>query len=132
MWDNHEFCWLGWQTLQKFDGSTRPAQTRKVAANQAWFEFQPARVAASRVEDRSLERFDRAPRSVDAPVDALRRRTVSAQEPNNLTAIGSLTGYRALRFGRHIELMITDQHSYRSEEPTGMEEADGARQPRLP
>ncbi len=35
MWDNHEFSWQGWQSLQKFDGKTRPAQTRKVAANQA-------------------------------------------------------------------------------------------------
>ena len=43
MWDNHEFSWLGWQSLQKFEGKTRPAQTRKVAANQAFFEYQPAR-----------------------------------------------------------------------------------------
>ena len=38
MWDNHEFSWLGWQSLQKFEGKTRPAQARKVAANQAFFE----------------------------------------------------------------------------------------------
>ena len=44
MWDNHEFSWLGWQALQKFNGVTRPAQTRKVAANQAFFEYQPARI----------------------------------------------------------------------------------------
>jgi alkaline phosphatase D len=44
MWDNHEFSWLGWQSFQKFQGTTRPAQTRKVAANQAWFEYQPARI----------------------------------------------------------------------------------------
>ena len=44
MWDNHEFSWLGWQGLQKFEGKTRPAQTRKVAANQAFFEYQPARM----------------------------------------------------------------------------------------
>jgi alkaline phosphatase D len=37
MWDNHEYSWLGWQSLQKFEGRTRPAQTRKVAANQAFF-----------------------------------------------------------------------------------------------
>ncbi len=45
------------------------------------------------------------------------------QEPNNLTAVGSLTGYRAMRWGRHVELIITDQRSYRSEEPTGRVEA---------
>ena len=43
MWDNHEFSWKGWQSQQNFSG-VRPAQTRKVAANQAWFEYQPARV----------------------------------------------------------------------------------------
>jgi alkaline phosphatase D len=35
-------------------------------------------------------------------------------EPNNLTAINSLKGYRAHRYGRHLDLIITDQHSYRS------------------
>jgi alkaline phosphatase D len=34
-----------------------------------------------------------------------------------------LRGYRALRFGRNVELIVTDQRSYRSEEPTGMLEA---------
>jgi alkaline phosphatase D len=43
MWDNHEFSWKGWQSQQNFSG-VRPAQTRKVAAAQAWFEYQPARV----------------------------------------------------------------------------------------
>jgi alkaline phosphatase D len=38
-------------------------------------------------------------------------------------AINSLKGYRALRWGRNIDLIITDQHSYRSEEPTGRPEA---------
>jgi alkaline phosphatase D len=35
-------------------------------------------------------------------------------EPNNLTAINSLIGYRALRYGQHLDLIVTDQHSYRS------------------
>jgi alkaline phosphatase D len=38
-------------------------------------------------------------------------------EPNNLIAINSLKGYRALRYGRHLDLIITDQHSYRSADP---------------
>ncbi len=50
--------------------SARPAQTLKVAANQAWFEYQPARVAQA--ERASLERFD-APAVTDAPDRALRR-----------------------------------------------------------
>src|SRR5262245_13670480 len=69
VWDNHEFSWQGWQSQQVFDGKTRPAQTKKVAANQAWFEYQPARVArpgnpsadtfaAPRVKDAAIHKFD--------------------------------------------------------------------------
>ena len=119
MWDNHEFSWLGWQSLQKFDGRTRPAQTRKVAANQAFFEYQPARLAGSGA--RSLERFQ-APHVSDAPVDRFDDHGLS-HEPNNLAALGSLRGYRTLRLGRHVELMVTDQRSYRSEEPIDRPEA---------
>ena len=36
MWDNHEFSWQGWQSIQEFPGDGKvPAQTLKVAANQA-------------------------------------------------------------------------------------------------
>ena len=119
MWDNHEFSWLGWQSLLRLGGETRPAQTRKVAANQAWFEFQPARVR--KPGGSTLERFD-APRVVDASITRFDAHGLG-QEPNNLAAIASLTGYRALRWGRNLDLIITDQHSYRSEEPTGRAEA---------
>src|SRR4249920_163508 len=46
MWDNHEFSWQGWQSVVKAGEFEAPGQTVKVAANQAWFEFIPARVAA--------------------------------------------------------------------------------------
>ena len=45
MWDNHEFSWQGWQSMLKGGSVERPAQTIKVAANQAWFEYQPARIS---------------------------------------------------------------------------------------
>jgi len=38
-------------------------------------------------------------------------------EPNNLIAINSLRGYRTLRYGKNLDLIITDQHSYRSADP---------------
>ena len=119
IWDNHEFSWMGWQSILRVPGEERPAQTRKVTANQAWFEYQPARVAKS--GGVALERFE-APAVKDTPIgnfdgDGL------GQEPNNLAAIGSLTGYRSLRWGRHLDLIITDQHSYRSEDPSGRPEA---------
>jgi alkaline phosphatase D len=119
MWDNHEFSWLGWQSMQMFGGKTFPAQTRKVAANQAFFEYQPARMA--RPNQSSLEQFN-GPKVVDTPVANFDGNGLG-QETNNLAAIGSLRGYRALRFGRNVELIVTDQRSYRSEEPTGMPEA---------
>jgi alkaline phosphatase D len=54
------------------------------------------------------------------------------EEANNLAAIGSLKGYRALRFGANVELFITDQHSYRSREPTARPEAKGLLSPDFP
>jgi alkaline phosphatase D len=119
MWDNHEFSWKGWQSLQEFDGKTRPAQTRKVAANQAFFEYRLARIA--KPGGAWMERFD-APHVVDAPITRFDEHGLG-QEPNNLAALGSLKGYRAVRWGRNVELIVTDQRSYRSEEPTDRPEA---------
>ncbi len=118
MWDNHEFSWNGWQSIQVFGNDTVPAQTLKVAANQAWFEYQPARIAAP---DGMLERFV-APSVIDTPVTEFDDDGLGL-EPNNRLAIDSLIGYRALRWGRHIDLIITDQRSFRSREPTGRPEA---------
>ena len=128
MWDNHEFSWLGWQGIQQFGDMVRPAQTKKVAANQAWFEFQPARV--TKPGGPALERFE-APAVVDTPVLQFDQHGLG-QEKNNLLAIGSLTGYRALRFGKNVDLLITDQHSYRSEDPTGRPEAKPFSSPDFP
>ena len=119
MWDNHEFSWIGWQSLQQFGGVNHPAQTRKVAANQAFFEYQPARLY--KPSGPTLSQFD-PPKVVDAPISHFDENGLG-QEPNNLTAIRSLRGYRALRWGHNMELIITDQRSYRSEEPTYRPEA---------
>ena len=113
MWDNHEFSWLGWQSFQEFEGVTRPAQTRKVFANQAWFEYQPARIRKPR--SAGLAHFD-APSVADAPVERFDEHGMG-QEANNLAALASLTGYRRVRWGRHVDLLVTDQRSYRSEDP---------------
>lgn len=120
MWDNHEFSWLGWQGIQDFEGKSRPAQTRKVAANQAWFEYQPARV--TRPGAASLERFD-PPVVHDAPIEKFDDAGFG-QETNNIAAVASLTGFRSVHWGRNVDLIITDQHSYRSHEPTGRPEAE--------
>ena len=110
MWDNHEFSWKGWQSQQNF-GGVRPAQTRKVAANQAWFEYQPARVV--KPGDSTLDRFD-APAVTDAPIRDFDDHGLG-REAGNLAAINSLKLFRTLRWGRNVELILTDNRSYRSE-----------------
>ncbi len=110
VWDNHEFSWQGFQSQAIFNGRIEPAQTIKVFANQAWWEFQPARVRQAKGYD--LERFD-APRVSNAPLEKFDDFGLGL-EPNNLAALGSLTIYRSLRWGRHVELILTDNRSYTS------------------
>ncbi len=112
IWDNHEFSWLGWQSNLKAGPFERPGQSIKVAANQAWFEYIPARVSQG---GKLLDRFD-PPAVKDVPITEFDRDGLGT-EPNNLTAINSLIAYRALRYGRNLDLVITDQHSYRSADP---------------
>jgi len=109
IWDNHEFSYMGWQSIVKVGSFEQPGQSVKVAAMQAWFEYLPARVSAP---SGILERFD-PPSVKDVPIkewdsDGL------GMEPNNLTAINCLKGYRTLRYGRNLDVIITDQRSYRS------------------
>jgi alkaline phosphatase D len=113
VWDNHEFSWQGWQSQQAFGAVVRPAQTKKVAANQAWFEYQPARVVKS--GGSSLDRFE-APNVRDAPIETFDALGLGT-EPNNLAAVRSLRIYRTLRLGRNAEIILTDNHSFRSPPP---------------
>jgi alkaline phosphatase D len=111
MWDNHEFSWKGWQTQENFGSGVIPAQTRKLAACQAWFEYQPARVINAHsagidrfvpppVKDTAIHQFDD---------DGL------GLEPGNLAVINSLKLYRTLKWGRNVELLLTDNRTFRSE-----------------
>jgi len=119
MWDNHEFSWQGWQSNIRYTGETEPAQPLKVAANQAWFEFIPARIRKS--SGPGLDRFD-GPHVVKAPIETHDDDGLGT-EPNNLKAIESLTAYRAYRYGRHVEIVITDRFSYRMQDQTDRPEA---------
>src|SRR5262249_21244600 len=78
----------------------------------------------------SLERFE-APAVKDAPVVQFDEHGVG-QEPNNLAAISSLSVYRSLRFGRNLELFVTEHYSHRSEEPTSRKEAAPLSSPDFP
>jgi alkaline phosphatase D len=119
IWDNHEFSWNGWQSIQEFAGTEGwvPAQTLKVAANQAWFEYQPARVLPP---GSRLDAFS-APQVVDVLIKDFDDDGLGT-EPNNLAAINSLIAYRALRWGKHIDLFITDNRSFRSRDPGNHDE----------
>lgn len=113
IWDNHEFSWQGRQSIVQAGGPPRPGQTVKVAANQAWFEYIPARVKAP---SGALDTFG----SVEVrnvPIEQWDDHGLGL-EPNNLAAINSLIAYRSLRYGRHLDLILTDQHSFRSDDPT--------------
>lgn len=123
IWDNHEFSWQGWQSLEDYGEGLRPAQTRKVAAAKAWFEYQPARVKKSGGSD-DWNRFD-APKVSDTPVTAFDDDGLG-QEANNLAAIHALTLYRSLRYGKNMDLIITDNRSFRSRAITAEPEAEAA------
>ncbi len=109
VWDNHEFSWKGYQSRQQvFNDPPRPAQTLKVAAAQAWYEYQPARVIKQGRGDAFV-----APAVTNTPLTNFDARGVS-QEANNLAAIHALKIYRAFRFGKNIDMILTDNRSYMS------------------
>jgi alkaline phosphatase D len=112
IWDNHEFSWTGFQSIVRAGPFEQPGQTVKVAANQAWFEFLPARVAPP---SGSLEQFG-PPTVQNVKIEKFDDNGLGL-EPNNLAAINSLKVYRALRYGKHLDLIITDQYSYRGPDP---------------
>jgi alkaline phosphatase D len=108
VWDNHEFSWRGYQSQQYFDNAPRPAQRLKLAASQAWYEYQPARVSKPGSGDAFI-----APRVDDAPLATFDALGVGL-ETNNLAAIRALRIHRAFRFGKNMEMLLTDNHSYAS------------------
>ena len=129
--DNHEFSWQGWQSFIKYGGKVEPAQPLRVAANQAWWEYIPSRVR--KASGAGLDRFV-PPVVAKAPIDTFDDHGFGT-EPNNRIAVGSMTAYRALRYGRHVDLILTDFHSYKAADPTDRPEAaalDSGEYPVLP
>jgi alkaline phosphatase D len=116
IWDNHEFSWQGRQSIVQAGGEPQPGQTVKVAANQAWFEYIPARVSPP---SGSLAEFGAVPVK-NVKIESWDDNGLGI-EPNNLTAIRSLIAYRALRYGKHLDLILTDQHSFCGDDPTDAE-----------
>lgn len=116
VWDNHEFAWAGYQSQYVAGGAyNAPAQNQKIFANQAWWEFIPARV--QQPGNPKLEYF-KAPAVVDTPMEQFNEDGLS-EEPNNLAAINSLKIQRVLRWGRNVDLLLTDNWSFRSPDMSG-------------
>ena len=118
--DNHEFSWQGWQSFTKYGGKIEPAQGLRVAANQAWWEYVPSRVRKG--SGTALDQFD-PPAVETVPIETFDDHGFGT-EPNNRAAIDSMTSYRALRYGRNVELILTDFHSYAMRNPADRPETD--------
>ncbi len=115
-WDDHEFSDDCWQSASTYAQPPTAEQARRYAANQAWFEFIPAQLSENPAQLNEARDF-KPVAVVDAPFAGKVDAHGLDQEPNNLKAIGSISIYRAFRFGKHVELIVTDTRSHRSEHP---------------
>ncbi len=118
-WDDHEFTNDSWQSMANYSNASsvdEPAQKRKLAASQAWFEYIPVQLSgATGPSGVTQDAKDFAKTDIsDAPFTTPNADNFVA-EPNNAMAIGAMTIYRSLRWGKHVELVMTDERSYRSD-----------------
>jgi alkaline phosphatase D len=118
-WDDHEYTNDGWQTHDTyFDQGGKPAQKRKVAANQAWFEYVPALLSGMPATGRVAN-----PARDFKWVEVADSEYLGPQQdwidPNidNRAALASMTIYRTLRWGKTLEIILTDNRSYKSPPP---------------
>lgn len=122
IWDDHEFSDDCWQSEANYSVSgtkastDEPSQPRKIAANQAWFEFIPANLLQLDDIDADLRHaaefnFE----SVGNTPNSFVTEDNLAANDDNLKAIHSLTIYRSFRFGALFDLLVTDNRSYRSD-----------------
>ena len=118
IWDNHEYSWRGWQSFEVFGDKTTFVPSRKIAANQAWMEFQPARLGGAAVK--GLNAFT-APKVTDAPADDASIAT-QIESADNRAATESLKAWRSLRYGRNVDLIITDLFSHKDQGRTSRKE----------
>ena len=120
-WDDHEFSNDGWQAHGTYFSPGRSWPDRKAAANQVWFEFIPAILTEGKevAGENPAADFDgtsfpsRKSGRLVGPLDDDHQ----AMDPAVRRAVESMTIYRVLSFGRHVDLIITDCRSYRSAHP---------------
>ncbi len=114
-WDDHEFSNDSWQSHDTYFRPGIPAQKRKVAANQAWFEFIPAVLSNSKpLADIPNEASDFKTTEVqDAAFEGFDDAFLNTSDENR-RALQSMTIYRSLSWGKMLDLVVTDLRSYRS------------------
>ena len=114
VWDDHELLNDCWQSYYK----EHSVAELKVAANRAWFEYVPAALSAGGrdIDDNQAKDFEPV-ETTNTPFDDFDDDYLSL-EPNNLAAIGSMTIYRSIQWGKMAELMMIDGRSYRG--PRGL------------
>ena len=132
-WDDHEFADDYWQSY--VNGRSMPR--RRMEACRAWSEYVPALLSDSgSVREVENEARDFAFAEVeDAPIVPFDD-TFLSLEPNSRKAVDAIRIYRSVRFGRNVELLLTDLRSYRSPSASfsqSMESLAGlAEPPRVP
>jgi alkaline phosphatase D len=122
IWDDHEFtddCWQSQANYTNTAGLDEPDQMRRVAASQAWFEYVPSHLTGadgvSGVASQAKDFAPPVPPVTDAAFPVTPNADNFVDEPNNVAAVGAITIYRSLRLGKHVELVLTDLRSYRSD-----------------
>lgn len=122
VWDDHEFTDDYWQSEANYDdtgiGSSinEPSQPRKLAANQAWYEYIPVDFRENSQLD-SVSHYAKAftAQNVGVSTNDEYDDDGLATNRDNLAAIHSLIIYRSLRFGKNLQLVLTDCRSFRSD-----------------
>lgn len=98
-WDDHEFANDNHQGYSTYGEHPVLEALRKLWANQAWFEFVPA----------TLDELEQQPAHNFNP-----QTLAGGDEAQIQAAVNSLCIYRQLRWGKHVDLLITDSRSYRT------------------
>ncbi|MCG6869863.1 MAG: alkaline phosphatase D family protein [Gammaproteobacteria bacterium] len=120
--DDHEFSDDNWQTEANYQDRganssvDEPSQPRKVAANQAWYEFTPSNlIGGDPAFDTPWHAHGFRPVDVGTSTNDGIDGANQVTNPDTVAARGSMTVYRNLRYGKLVNLVLTDNRTNRSD-----------------